>query len=273
MRVSVQGAGAQTYTERNKTVSGFRVIFQATDVANITGAILRATNLTVQLYRQGMAPLIMGSNVFALGLAQSMGNFEGAAIGTADTGRISFLITLGPGLVINLKDGDELAVTLTVGSAAAGQNVTVSTEYGVGIEMYTPVISVYPVQKTNQNMNLPAGDNVSMISIVNTSTDHVVTSANIQSDFWSGDYSQNDFFALMASQWSVTPRQYSFCVYNDQPTDNVTGSLVVNTGATGDCYVVVNGGIITNTIKERAAKLAGKIAAKQEAKYSPSPIN
>jgi len=264
MKVNVQGSGSTSYTESNATIGSLIFSITSTTIADVTVAILESINITAQLYRGGETTTILSGNLFAIGIANNPSSYEGLAIGDYK----SFTVTFGGG-VVNLQDGDELLVNVSVGSSAAGQTLSMSSEYAIGIEYFTPIVNVYPIDKTRTAASLSLGNNVSCASVVHTAADLVIIGANINSSIWKANYGVTEFYGKMAEQWERVPDNYSFHLFNDAVQDGVQCDLIIDTTATGNAYLVSYAGRVTPVVQRRSAKLEERIARTVTSKFAP----
>lgn len=264
---TVTGVGTESYQENSGTVCGFLVSATATTASDITIAQMEAVNISVQYYSgiSNTPDTVMSGNAFALVAATNPGSYGSAALvtGTAGFGgEISF------GGYINLKDGDRLNINIQVGgSPATGAQFTLTTLYGIGVQVYTPVVTVFSPTKTRTDEPFNLGDNVTTISIINSATDHVITSVSVNSDKWQASYNESDLSSLMASQWERSPEYWGYNLHNGFELDSVMISATVDTGASGNCYVVSFGGKVTPKLSQRSAGILTKIADRNWRKY------
>jgi len=262
MRLSIQGAGSNSFTMQQGTLRGLRLAFSATTVGDITTAVIQSVNINVQLQRAGQTFQIMSGNLFALGLAYNPSSYESIAIGSQKSWKLDF------GGVIQVREGDNLQVTVNVGTAVTGGNVTCSTDDCVGIEQYTPTVTIFTIDPNKDNYSLNLGNNVSVISFVNTTTDYRLNSVTFSSNYWNTDLTARDFTVDLANEWERAPENYTFRFYNDVPIDNVQANLNVNTGATSTGYLVVFGGVITPETVARSEQSLKKVVQRNAAKMS-----
>lgn len=264
MRVSVGGAGSNNFQIQNETVDGLYISVTSTTIGDVSIADLETIQLNVNLQRAGQTTQILAGNAFALGQANNPGSYEGNAIGDYK----SFFIPFGG--PINVKGTDVLNCVFSVGTSNTGQVTTMTSHNAVGIEFYTPVVTQFPINKLTTSQSLQFGNNVTGLSIVNTSTANVITDVSANCDLWQCNYDVSVLFALMSEQWTRTPEFYAFQLFNEPsaPADNFNATLTVNTSAPGNCYVVCYGGVRSALVTEKAVKLNNKIAAKVATKYT-----
>lgn len=261
MRLQIQGAGSNQFTMQQGVLDGLLVSFKATTVTDITAAVMQSVNITVTLQSSSGNETILSGNLFALGVANNPSSYEGLAIGLYKSFDVKF------GGFIQVKDGDNLQVSVSVGTAVTGGVVTVTSADGVGIEEYTPKVIVFSVDKTRSNYAITPGNNISKVGFVNTTTDFTLTSIDFSSNYFNTNLLVDDFYALMAAEWERTPENYSFTFFNGGPVDNMNINLNVNTSATSNGYIVAYAGIVTPRTRERTAKAVTKLAAQAEAKF------
>jgi len=253
MKVNVSGAGSNTFTEQNCTLDGLYVDITSTTIADVTIADMETIQITANLLRNGEQKTIVGANLWALGQGNNPSSFEGLAIGSHK----SFFIAFGGPL--NLQDGDTLQCSVTVGATNTGQVTTLSSHYCVGVELYTPSVNVIVFDKTRTTVPAQLGNNVTQITLVNTSTDFVCTDLYINSAIWQAQIGTQEQFCMMAEQWEVTPPHYSLTIYQDAPMDGANASCTVNTSATGNGYLVSYSGMVTPEVKRRSKALTNRI--------------
>lgn len=261
MRLQIQGAGSNQFTMQQGVLDGLLVSFKATTVSDITAAVLQSVNINVTLQSSAGNETILSGNLFALGIANNPSSYEGIAIGLYKSFDVKF------GNFLQVKDGDNLQVQVSVGTAVTGGVVTVTTADGVGIEDWTPKVIVFSVDKTRSNYAITPGNNISKVAFVNTTTDFTLTSVDFSSNYFNTNLIVDDFYALMAAEWERTPENYSFTFWQGGPVDNMNINLNINTGASSNGYIVVYTGIVTPRTRARTAAAVTKIAAQAEAKF------
>jgi len=265
-KISLAGNGSQTIRERDVTLSGFLIAVTSTTPSAITPAVLQGINITAMLYRPALATptVVMQGDAFSIAKASNPGSVEAVAQSTGNyTGlRLNF-----GGRVIQLDNEDELRVTISVTGAAAGQSITVSTEYAVGIEDVTPTVTVYNALVSPATQNLSFGDNVIGISIIETNTSPRVIGLNLAASSWSCDYADTEFAALRSDQYftNVVPTTTMYCVniYNGPSLHNVRGSLYANPAGTSNGAIVCFGGFTNPQTVARAIDTAAKIEKRE----------
>lgn len=254
MKVNVAGAGSNTFTEQNCSLDGLYVDITATTIGDVSIADMETIQITANLLRNGEQKTIVGANLWALGIGNNPSSFEGLAIGTHK----SFFIPFGGPL--NLQDGDTLQCSISVGTANTGQVTTMSSHYVIGVELYTPSVNVIVFDKTRTTVPAQLGNNVTQISLVNTSTDFVCTDLYVNSAIWKAQIGTAEQFCMMAEQWERTPEHYSLTIYQDAPMDGCNADCTINTSATGNGYLVSYSGIVTPEVKRRSKNLTNRIA-------------
>jgi len=258
---SIQGSGSTTLLNVTGNPCGFLIDITATTIGDVSIADIETVNISCVLMRDGSNTQILAGNLWALGQSDMPSSYEGLAIGSHK----SFFVPFGG--TINLKGTDQLQTTLTVGTSNTGQVTTITSQEGVGAEVYTPRVFVYSFDSNRTNQPVPAGDNVSKISIVNTTTANKLTACNIRGSHWSDDYQTPDFFAMMASQWERSPEHYSYVIYSDAELDNVTINTTIDTAASTNTYCVVYGGVQTPGVVQRAMKTFRKVEDSVRSKF------
>lgn len=266
MRVTAQGSSANSFTIMNETVDGLYLAVTATAIADVTIPYLETITVKASLYRDGSTTQVLAGNAFALGQSNNPGSYEGIAIG-GTAGYKSFFIPFGG--PINLKGTDSLTCEVAVGTAATGQVTILSSHNAIGVEFFTPQVNVMPIDKTRNNISLQLGNNVTQVSVVNTGTAFIVTDINANSKLWKCNVSLAEQFCLLAEQWNRAPEFYALTVFHSpsDPADSFNCDCVINTGASGNCYVVSYGGHVSQTVKNRAAQLTNRIATEKVNKY------
>lgn len=269
MRFSIQGAGTQTATATTGTYSGLRFGLTSTTIADITVAVLENINVLVT-YQQanGGSFTAMSSNLLALGLADNIGGYEFLNIdGTINT-------VLSWGSPINLSPGDNLTVTVTVGTSVTGLVTVCSSESTVGIMEFIPVIQVFSVDPNRTNYDISLGSNVSRIALVNDASTSITasqrfSSCTIQSKEFSDSYIAVDIQALIAQQWTRNPDFYTCALYQGPTLTNGVMNINVNTSATSNAWVVVYGGVVNSVTRRNLATTIEKVANKEAAQLLP----
>lgn len=268
---SIQGAGTQSATITSGTYDGLRFSLIATTIGDITNALLQAINVFVTYAPvEGGTYNVVSSNLYALALSDNIGSYELVNI----DGTVNCVFNWGGH--INLKPGDTLTVTTSVGTTATGLSTYVSTSSSVGIMEYIPTVVVSNVDPNRSNYSFSGGDFVSRIAVVNDSATSIsasqkFTSLTIQSDLLNDTFNFGDFQALIAQQWTVDPRSYSFCLHQGTAISRVQINANVNASASAtNAWVVVFGGIVTNQTKQRLQATVNKVATQEAAKFLPA---
>ena len=261
MRLTVSGAGQQQFNMQTGTLDGLLVSLTATTIGDWSVTATQTVQLIATLTRADGVHQILSGNLFALGTANNPSSYEGLTIGSYRSFQVSF------GGVLNLKDGDSLQVTCSVGTAITGSVVTVSTSDVVGIEEYIPKVLLYTVDKTRSTNDITPGANVSKIALVQTTTDNTLTSWNIASDYYNAQLIESDFYAFMAEQWERAPENYSFVIFAGGPVNKCTMNLNVDTGSSGNGYVVVYCGSVTPETRNRASAAIAKVSDMAAQRY------
>jgi len=262
----ITGAASGSYTEQNRTLDGFYVSSTATTPGDTTIAQMEAVTINVSLYRKGNpVQTIVAGPVFPLVAGTCPGSLGASAVAIGGSG-FSGRIDLGG--VLQLDGDDMLQVNINVGGTpATGAVFTISTSYCVGIESYTPRVNCYSIQKTRTTEPVSGGSYVNGIALVNTSTDYVITDCSVTSDNWSNTFTSATFDSCLGQAWEVTPIYWGFQIYNDVELNNVDLTCTIDTGASGNGYVIVWGGQQSAEIRQRARKTALKVAQKLNSRF------
>jgi hypothetical protein len=271
MRITIQGAGTQTASVQNGVFDGLLVSLTSTTIADITTAVLETVNFNLIYQQQGGGSFtVLSGNLFALGFANNIGSYEGQNI----DGTINFFI--GFGSLLGIDSGDNLTLTVSVGSSITGMNTYVSTNSQVGIPSCVPIVTIFPLDPTVPNRQVTVGDNVTRLSVINTTATSITASQRIQSmqisaDSFQGDYIAQDLQALIAEQWTRDPSYYACAVYanNSAPINRVVVNYNVNTGATSNGYIVAFGGVVNPITKQRLLRVSEKVTNKVAEKFLP----
>ncbi|MFN9116053.1 MAG: hypothetical protein ACK5XN_38900 [Bacteroidota bacterium] len=269
MQSSFNGAGQTSFSEQSGSFAGVRVTINNSSALTI--AQLESANIQVNLQRQGKTTPVVSGPLYAAALALDPTQLEATSLQFGDTWSAGLYVDFGG--VVNLKGNDQLQVTVNGAGLPATSNTVVSTEYGVGVEEFTPSIVIYPVDKTRSNFTLPAFDNVSAVTFIQTAapaqtTTQLFTGINIQSDKWQASYNQSDNIALLAQQWDTTPTRTAFFAYVGEALDRCNIQFNINASGTGNGYVCVINGQCDPVQMERARALAERIVSKKIAKYN-----
>lgn len=269
MQSSFNGSGQTSFSEQSGSFAGVRVVI--TDTNAITTAQLESVNIQVNLQRQGKTTPIVSGPLYAAALALDPTQLEGSSV-QYSTGHTAGLY-VDFGTVVNLKGNDQLQITVNGAGLPATSNTVVSSEYGVGVEEFTPSIVIFPVDKTRSNFTLPAFDNVSALTFIQTAapaaaTVQLFTGINVQSDKWQANYNQFDNIALIAQQWDTAPSRTAFFAYVGEALDRCNVQFNINAAGTGNGYVCVIAGQCDPVQMERARALSQKIVERKIAKYN-----
>lgn len=270
MLTSFNGNGQAVYTETSGSFEG--ILVNITNSAALTQAQLESCQLVVNLQRNGQSTPIVSGNLYAAALGADPTQLEGAVIQT--TLGFNYGLKVDFGAVINLKGNDVLQIQVSGNGLPTTAVTTVSTEYGVGVETFTPSVIIFPVDKTRSNFSIPAFDNVTAITFIQSAAPgaavkQLFTGINITSDKWQGQYNAALCNALIANQWDTAPTRLSFFAYVGEPLDKCSINYNIDTTSTdGNGYVVIYTGGQTDTQKARAKALIQKIASKEAQTWS-----
>jgi len=269
MQSSFNGSGQTSYSEQSGSFAGVRVTIQNSTALTVTQ--LEGASLQVNLQREGKTTPIISGPLYACAVASDPTQIEVASLQYGDTHYCGLYIDFSG--VVNLKANDQLQVTVNGSGLPATSSTSVSSEYGVGVEEYTPSVVIFPVDKTRSNFTLPAFDNVSAITFIQTAapgsaTNPLFTGINIQSDIWQASYNLSDTIALIAQQWDTTPTRTAFFAYLGELLNRCNVQFNINASGTGNGYVAVFSGQCDPVQKNRAKRLTEKIINKQIQKYA-----
>lgn len=265
MKCTVQANGTNNYTEQNRTISGFLLSIVADAASSVTLAVEEDITISAVLQREGQPAIsVVSGNLFALSRTNP-GSYEGEPLDAHGTTK-GYYITLG-GSVLQLSERDQLQVTLRVGTAVAGMTTTIATEYKPGVELYTPIVTVIPIDKTRAVAPLNLGNFVNAIKLVCTTMNDVITGLNINSNIWECSYDISEFNALQADQWpwgDAKPTFRSLSVYNDVDLQKVSGSANINVAAVGNAYLVAFAGLQDVKKARQGMETLQKISMKEQ---------
>lgn len=260
MGASFMGAAGCSYAEQNKSVQGLRISIQYT--AAITTAQLISCQLNVQLIRDGQTTAIMAGPLYALALASDPTQIEGTTLQFTDDYVCGLNINFGQ--IINLKGSDKLQISLTGGTLPSLASTLVTTEYGIGVETYTPSVICFPVDKQRSSYDLPAMNDVNLITLIDTGASGAAgkmlfTGATLNSDKFELQATRNDLITMIAEQWDTAPTRNAFHLYAGPELDGAKLTFNIDTTATGAGFVVVFSGEVTPTVTKRSLNLINKI--------------
>lgn len=252
MQYSISGAGQQNQQIQSQKFSHLLVGITATTMTDINAALLQGIQLTVEVTKGGQTFTCLSGNLFALGLANAVGSFEGQTIGSYR----SFAVALGQN--ISLGSSDVANIRTVVTTSATGLVTTVSTYDDNTIGTYIPNTKVFTVDVNQSTQDISGGDNVTGISVVSDSaTLFDITGIQINS---ATGYNQNlttpDFYSLMAQQHDAAPVYAAFAAYaGDRDLDGVT-VRTTNNNQSGNTFVVIFGGYAIPEVAAAAANAA-----------------
>lgn len=270
MQATIQGNGSQQLIIRQSNPCGLRFTITATTPADVDVTTLTNVTVNAQLRRNGKSITVMNGNLFALGLADSQSSADGLVVNGSFTScylpfsKVKRTGYLNTG-VVNLRGDEELVVSVTTSSAETGQVLTFSDQQGTGVELYTPEVYVYVVNRNQSQQNCPLPQFIDGVSVVNSLEELGLISMNLQCGNPSFQAIDNasDMRSKISSSISggqaANPTFYAWCAYEGAPLMAATLSLGVDTSATGTTYVVVYGGSTTPTVMANAARLSAKI--------------
>lgn len=153
MRIKFQNQGSGSTTVKAKTVKGFMVNLNVTNLGTLQSYTPENVRLTVQLNRRETGNTsILSAPVNALARSFDPHNMCDRLF---DTNDFNYMVILPQ--CINLRDEDTLTVTLTAGqlgtivagSAPLTFNATCTVLFGVGVENYTPKAILYQVPSSD----------------------------------------------------------------------------------------------------------------------------
>lgn len=266
MTITVQGVGSNTMQLQSGCINGLFLSLYATTVTDWTVASQQLVNLTATLYRGSDQVQVVAGNLYALAIAENPGSYEGQTI---NTNYRCFYLSFGG--FINLKDGDNFQVNVTVSPTITGSVVTCATSHGVGIEDGIPTVQVTPVDVTKTNQSFTLGNGVTRISLVQAGQEHTLNSVNIASDYLRTEYLQATFNAMISNEWPYAgsqPANYSFTVYSGPEINGVQVNANVVTTATAKGYFVTHQIIRNKVSTVRTAEAINKVAAREAAKLT-----
>jgi len=265
MTFTVQGAsGSGNMQLYSGSFSGFLVNIDATSAPNPEGV-----DCQINLMNPDGNTQVVSGNLLALAKATTPAALINTQIPTTSQ-QYGYWVDLGQ--VINLHQGDQLNVKVNVSGGITSQTLTFCMQEGVGIGLYIPQMIVQSVDETRSTMSFSPGNNVRRIAIVQTNVLNIVTSATVQSDKWSANYTNQQFYPLIASQWNRTITDYSYFIYNGFPLNSVTMNITISSG-NGNAYVVFVGGRSTKTVSQRAQELQKRIATTNAMRYNLNQDN
>lgn len=274
MRLTVSGSGSQILPVKGCNPSKLRVSITSTTLGDIDTDTLRNIRISAKLTRKGNTTNIVDATLPGLVAAGDGVNMELTTNGVTANGTQYIVGDIDLKGIINLSADDTIFVECTVGAAETGQVVTVDVLDGIGLEVGTPRISVFPILRTSSVQDIPIGDNVISVALVSNGVDPQLTSVDVYTDkgTWGlsapgilGAYIQeNDYFdtdsALYCSGTIVSSIEPVYL-------NNVRVSLGVNTGGTVDAYVVVHHHEITPEVTAKMQARAQKFSKHNAMKY------
>ena len=253
MQYSISGAGQQNQQVQSQKFSHLLISLTATTMTDINAALLQGIQITVEVTKGGQTFTCLSGNLFALGLANAVGSFEGQTIGAYR----SFAVALGQNITLGPNDVANVRTVIT--TSATGLVTTVSTYDGNTIGTYIPNTKVFTVDVNQSTQDISGGDNVTAISVVSDSaTLFDITGLQINSN---SGYNQNlttpDFYSLMSQQHEgAAPVYAAFAAYaNDRDLDGVT-CRTTNSNQTGNTFIVIFGGYAIPEVAAQAAATA-----------------
>jgi len=256
----IQGNGSEIIFVKGKAnFSGLLIVATSTETepANYSPEDVRIEGVVT---RPSFTTQICAGNLYALSLGDDPSSRENAAtpVASGQTAARGYYVPFGQ--VVNLKGSDQAQFTVTVSNNSIYQT-TIYVLDSVGVGLYTPVVQVIPVPKDRNSFNQDLGDNITKISMLNTSTDYGVTSASIMSDKWPAQYGVSEFQALIATQnkqGTTAPTLSCILFESPVPLNGVSINCSVDTASGGNTYLVVYGGYRSELVSARAASMLEK---------------
>jgi len=269
MTSTFTGAGQASYVEQNGTFDSVYITIQAATAPTI--AQLIAATLQVSLQRDGQQTNIISGPLYACALAGDPTQYEGSTILVNGVYYMGLKVDFFG--CINLKEDDKLTITLNGSGLPSGSTTTICTDYCVGVEEYTPSVTIYTVDPLRASFDIPAIDFVNGITFLQNAspgadTVPLFTSVSINSDKWRAQYSLPTLLGLMANQWDTAPTRLAFFAYLGEELQKCNISYTINTGLSTAGFVIVHGGQKTPTVVRRARALITKIAHEQAATFN-----
>lgn len=274
MRLTVSGSGSQILPVKGCNPSKFRVSITSTTFTDIDATTVQNVRISAKLTRKGNTTNIVDGTLPGLVAAGDGPNLELNTTGEWTANGGAYIVgDIDLKGIINLSGDDTLFVECTVGAAETGQVTTVDVIDGIGLEVGTPRVSVFPVLRTSSVQDIPVGDNVISVSLVSNGLDPKLTSVDVYSDKGTWSYSAPGILGayLQENELSGDTALYSSgtIISTVEPIylNNVRVSLGVNTAGTIDAYVVVHHHEITPDVTAKMQARAAKFTRHNAMKY------
>lgn len=247
----------------------FQEVFLQLNGYTGTAPSLADIRMSLQVNIGGKTETLFSAPIAPIALADNIGNHEFDTIGTknnAFTVRLSQPVNMIQGengqLEASVQGSDNAAATVTFGISGETDNAG----------LYIPLISVFSVNRTNDNQEWSGFDNVTKVCIVNDGTELGITNLSLGTDTKTREIlNVPGMTAKLASQWggAVTIPNYSFCVIDspDNPLDGVNIAVTSDTNATVNTYVVVFHGRLNDIVRRRGNAIMAAQSSIKNAKF------